>query len=242
MAKLVNLRLDEIVVSEGVRKIISEDSIRELSASFAKHGVLQPVLVQPREGGYELLIGARRFMAARQAGLESIPALVLDEALKPDEAIEARLIENLQREDLDPLDEAEAYQALKDMGYSLAAIGRRLGKSRPYVSGRVKLLRLHPELREAVRSGKLTSDHAQAIMRLKDPEQQLALAQEAQSKGLSVHETRQRVRQMLGKELKWRLVPLRLNPETFEALKRIAPEGDVKRLIRETIEKLIKTS
>jgi ParB family chromosome partitioning protein len=76
-------------------------------------------------------------MAARKAGMESIPALVLDEALKPEEAIEARLIENLQREDLDPLDEAEAYQALKDMGYSLAAIGRRLGKSRPYVSQRL---------------------------------------------------------------------------------------------------------
>jgi ParB family chromosome partitioning protein len=80
-------------------------------------------------------------MAARKAGLESIPALVLDEALKPDEAIEARLIENLQREDLDPLDEAEAYQALQELGYSLAEIGRRLGKSRPYVSMRVKLLR-----------------------------------------------------------------------------------------------------
>jgi ParB family chromosome partitioning protein len=242
MTKLVNLKLDEIFVGEGVRKTVDEDSIKELSASFAKHGVLQPVVVQPRDGGYELLIGARRFMAARQAGLDTIPALVLDEALKPDEAIEAKLIENLQREDLDPLDEAEAYQALKEMGYSLTAIGKRLGKSRPYVSQRVKLLRLHPKLREAVRHRTLTPDHAQAIMRLKDPEQQLALAQEAQSKGLSVHETRQRVRQMLGKELKWRLVPLRLNPETFEALKRIAPEGDVKRLIRETIEKLIKTS
>jgi hypothetical protein len=78
-------------------------------------------------------------------------------------------------------------------------------------------------------------------MRLKDPEQQLALAQEAQEEGLSVHETRQRVREMLGKKLKWQLVPIRLDLETFEALKRIAPEGDVKRLIRETIEKLIRT-
>jgi ParB family chromosome partitioning protein len=241
MAKLVNLKLDEIFIGEGIRKTIDEDSIRELSASFARHGVLQPVVVQPKDGGYELLIGARRFMAARQAGLESIPALVLDEALKPDEAIEARLIENLQREDLDPLDEAEAYRALKKMGYSLAAIGRRLGKSRPYVSGRVKLLRLHPELREAVRSGKLTPDHAQAIIRLKDPEQQLALAQEAQAKGLSVQETRQRVRELLGKEFKWRLVPVRISSETYEALQRIAPNGDVKKLIIETIQKLIQT-
>jgi len=241
MTKLVNLKLEEITVGEGVRKTVDHDSILELSASFAKHGVLQPVLVQPRDGGYELLIGVRRFLAAREAGLESIPALVLDEALKPDEAIEARLIENLQREDLDPLDEAEAYQALQELGYSLTEIGRRLGKSRPYVSQRVKLLRLHPALREAVRSGKLTPDHAQALMRLKDPEKQLALAQEAQEEGLSVHETRQRVREMLGKKLKWQLVPIRLDLETFEALKRIAPEGDVKRLIQETIQKLIKT-
>jgi ParB family chromosome partitioning protein len=128
MGKLVNLKLEEITVAEGVRRIIYEDSIQELSASFAKHGVLQPVLVQPKEGHYELLIGERRLMAAKQADLETIPALVLDEALKPEEALEARLIENLQREDLDPLDEAEAYQALKDMGNSLTAIGKRLGE------------------------------------------------------------------------------------------------------------------
>ena len=180
-------------------------------------------------------------MAARRAGLETVPVLVLEEALKPEEAIEARLIENLQREDLDPLDEAEAYQALKEMGYSLTAIGRRLGKSRPYVSQRVKLLRLHPKLREAVRHGALTPDHAHTLMRLKEPEQQLALAQKVQAEGLSVHETRQRVRQMLGKEIKWRLVPVRLNPETYEALQKIAPEGDVKRLIQETIKKLVQS-
>jgi len=86
-------------------------------------------------------------------------------------------------QDLDPLDEAEAYQALQGLGYSLTEIGRRLGKSRPYVSQRVKLLRLHPKLREAARSGKLTPDHAHALMRLKDPEQQLALAQEAKRRG-----------------------------------------------------------
>jgi ParB family chromosome partitioning protein len=164
-----------------------------------------------------------------------------EEVLKPEEVIEARLIQNLQREDLDPLDEAEAYQALKEMGYSLTAIGKRLGKSRPYVSQRVKLLKLHPKLREAVRHGALTPDHAHAIMRLENSEQQLALAQKVQAEGLSVHETRQRVREMLGKKPKWQLIPVRLDLETYEALKNIAPEGDVKKLIRETIEKLIQT-
>jgi ParB family chromosome partitioning protein len=241
MAKLVNLKLEDITVAEGVRKTVDEKSIGELSASFAKHGVLQPILVQPREEGYELLIGERRLMAAKQAGLETIPALVLDEALKPEEAIETRLIENLQREDLDPLDEAEAYQALKEMGYSLAEIGRRLGKSRPYISQRVKLLKLHPSLREATRRRTITPDHAQALMRLKDPEEQRILAQKIQTEGLSVHETRQRVRERLGKEVKWRLVPVRLSPETYEALQKIAPNGDVKKLIIETIQKLIQT-
>jgi len=102
----------------------------------------------------------------------------LDEVLKPEEAIEAHLIENLQREGLDPLDEAEAYLALKEMGYSLAAIGRKLGKSRPYVSTRVRLLKLHPKLREAVRHRTLTPDHAHALLRLKDPKQQMALAEQ----------------------------------------------------------------
>ena len=202
MPKLVNLKLDEITVGEGIRKTIDQDSIQELSASLERHGVLQPVLVQPREGRYELLIGVRRLLATRHAGLETIPALVLDEALKPEEAIEARLIENLQREDLDPLDEAEAYLALREMGYSLAAIGRRLGKSRPYVSTRVRLLKLHPALREAVRRRTLTPDHAHALLRLEDPEQQQALAEEVQAEGLSVHETRQRVRELLGKEFR----------------------------------------
>ena len=241
MTELVNLKLEEITVGERVHKSIDEDSIRELSASFARHGVLQSVLVQPQEGRYELLIGVRRLLAARRAGLETIPALVLDEPLEPDEAIETRLIENLQREDLDPLDEAEAYLTLREMGYSLAAIGRRLGKSRPYVSTRVRLLKLHPTLREAVRRRTLTPDHAHALLRLEDPEQQLALAEEVQAEGLSVHETRQRVRELLGKEFRWRLVPVRLSLEVYEALQRIAPDGDVKRLVQETIEKLIQT-
>ena len=85
----------------------------------------------------------------------------------------------------------------------------------------------------------ITPDHAHALMRVEDPEQQLALAEEVQAEGLSVHETRQRVRQMLGKEFKWRLVPVRLSLDVYEALQRMAPRGDVKRLIQETVEKLI---
>ena len=103
------------------------------------------------------------------------------------------------------------------------------------------MLKLHRSLREAVRRRALTPDHAHALLRLDDPEQQLALAEETQAKGLSVKETRQRVRELLCKEFRWRLVPVRLSLDIYEALQRIAPDGDVQRLIQETIEKLVQT-
>jgi len=234
------LELDSILVEEGVRKTPGDEkSLEELASSIARHGVLQPVLVEPaEEGRYKLLIGERRLKAAVKAGLKAVPAVVLDEPLRPDEALEARLVENLQREGLDPLDEAEAYAALKEMGVKVSAIARRVGKSRPYVSKRMRLLRLHPTVRKDVREGTITPGHSQALLRL-PPEQQLSLVEQVKAENLSVRETRQRVREIIGKPLKWQLIPIRLNLETFEALKRIAPGGDVKRLIEETIQKLI---
>jgi len=191
-------------------------------------------LVEPaEEGKYRLLIGERRLKAAVKAGLSQVPAIVLDEPLKPDEALEARLVENLQREELDPLDEAEAYAALKEMGVKLSAIARRIGKSRPYVSKRMRLLRLHPAVRKDVREGAITPGHSQALLRL--PPEQLSLAEQVKAENLSVRETRHRVRELIGKPLKWQLIPVRLDLETFKALKRIAPNGDVKLLIQETI-------
>jgi len=236
------LDLDSILVGEGVRKTPGDEkSLEELASSIARHGVLQPVLVEPtEEGRYKLLIGERRLKAAAKAGLSQVPAVVLDEPLRPDEALEARLVENLQREGLDPLDEAEAFAALKEMGVKVSAIARRVGKSRPYVSKRMRLLRLHPAVRKDVREGAITPGHSQALLRL-EPEQQLSLAEQVKAENLSVMETRRRVREIIGKPLKWRLIPVRLDLETFEALKRIAPEGDVKRLIQETIQKLIQS-
>ena len=141
---------------------------------------------------------------------------------------------------MDPLDEAEAYLALKDTGLKISAIGRRLGKSRPHVSPRMRLLKLHPKVREAVRQRTITPGHGNALLRL-EPEQQLTLAEQIQAEGLTVKDTRQRVREILGKELKWRLVPVRFSLEVYETLERMAPAGDVKRLILETVEKLVQT-
>ena len=241
MTEIVEVDLGDIVVKEDVRKILDEGSIEELSSSIQRHGVIQPITVQPTpDGRYELLIGSRRVMAAKHAGLERVPAIVLEKALKGEEALEAKLVENLHREGLDPLDEAEAYQQLRDMGHNVSEVARRVGKPRYYVSKRLRLLRLHPELREGVRHRTLKPGHAHALLRL-EPKQQLALATQIQSEGLSVKETRHRVREILGKELKWRLVPVRFSLEVYETLRRIAPEGDVKRLILETVEKLVQT-
>jgi hypothetical protein len=124
------------------------------------------------------------------------------------------------------------------MGVKVSAVARRVGKRRPYVSKRLRLLRLHPAVRREVRCGTVTPGHAQPMLRL-TPEKQLSLEEQVKAESLSVRETRQRVRELLGKPLKWQLIPVRLDLETFEALKRIAPNGDVKRLIKENIQKLI---
>jgi ParB family chromosome partitioning protein len=243
MPRLIEIEIEKIVMEEGVRKLLDETSINELSSSIKRHGILQPVVVQPRENGlYTLLIGGRRLMAAKQAGVQKVPAIILEEPIKSEEMLEARLVENLHRENLDPFDEAEAFLMFRDMGYSVSSIAKRLGKSRFYVSKRMRLLKLHPKLREAVRQRTLTPEHGLAILRLEDAEQQLALAQEVIEKKLSVMETRRKIREMLGKKPKWRLIPVRMSVNEFEALKKIAPNGDVKKLIQETIEKLIKGS
>lgn len=156
MTEIVEIDLDDIVVKENVRRILEEGSIDELCLSIQRHGIIQPITVQLK---YELLIGSRRVMAAERAGLEWVPAIILENPLDGDEALEAKLVENLHRKGLDPLDEAEAYQQLRDFGYNVSDVARRVGKPRYYVSKRLSLLRLHPKVREGVRRRTLPPEH-----------------------------------------------------------------------------------
>ena len=166
-ARLEELNIDQIDVLKGTRQIVEERPLEELAASIAKHGVLQPIVVEPgNEGRYKLQIGSRRLSAARMAGLETVPALVLDRPLGPEESLEVQLVENLHREDLDPIDEAEAYAALREMDAKVSEIARRVGKSRPYVSHAMRLLRLHPKVRAAVRQRAIDREHALTLLRL----------------------------------------------------------------------------
>ena len=239
MVKFEDLVIRLIDVEEGIRQTLDKEKLEELAASIAQHGILQPLVVEPKdEGKYKLLIGSRRMAAAKMVGLEKVPTIVLENPLNPEDSLAIMLVENLHREDLDPIDEAEAFATLKDMGTKVSAIARLVGKDRPYVSHALRLLRLHPKVREAVREGTIGREHALALLRL-EPYQQIALAEEVMEKGLTMIETRDKVRGILGKELKWRLVPIRIEPDIYDRLVQIAPDGDVSKLLKQAVEKLL---
>jgi ParB family chromosome partitioning protein len=239
MARFEYLNIGEIGTEEGIRKIIDREPLDELVNSIKQHGILQPIVVENVEDGkYKLQIGSRRVAAARIIGLEKVPALILDNQLEAEKSIAIMLVENLHREELDPIDEAEAYAKLKDIGTKVSSIARLVGKERTYVSHSLRLLMLHPRVRESVRQRTIPREHALSLLRL-EPEQQLSLAEEVIEKGLTMQETRDRVRRLLGKELKWRLVPIRIEPAVYDRLVTIAPEGDVTKLLKQSVENLL---
>ena len=239
MTRLEYLDIGTIDVKKVIRQIIDKKPMDELVTSIKQHGILQPIVVETIENGrYKLQIGSRRMAAARIIGLKKVPALVLDDRLEAKKSIAIMLVENLHREDLDLIDEAEAYAILKDMGTKVSAIARLVGKERTYVSHSLRLLRLHPKVRETVRQGTIPREHALALLRL-EPEQQVTLAEEVMEKGLTMVETRDKVRGILGKELKWRLVPVRIETTLFDRLAKIAPDGDVSEFLKKAVEKLI---
>jgi len=239
MVRFEDLSVEQIDVGKGVRQTIEKEALEELAASIALHGVLQPLVVEPGvEGRYNLQIGIRRLAATKMAGLEKVPAIILDGPLGAEDSLAMRLVENIHRENLDPIDEAEAYSALREMGVKVSEIAKRVGKERTYVSHSMRLLGLHPKVREAVRQQSIPREHALALLRL-EPEQQLELAREVMEGKLTTVEARDRVRELLGKELKWRLVPIRIEPSVYDRLVKIAPDGDVPKLLKQAVEMLL---
>jgi ParB family transcriptional regulator, chromosome partitioning protein len=167
------------------RKHFDEVELSELAASIRAHGVLQPILVRPIAGGrFEIVAGERRWRAAQRAGLHSIPAVVreLDEV----EVLEIAIIENVQRSDLNPIEEAQGFQALMDrFGRTQQDIADSVGKSRPHIANMLRLLALPDEIQEMVRDGRLSAGHARAILTSPDPR---GLAARAIAEGLNVRE------------------------------------------------------
>ena len=177
------------------RQVFDEEELEELAFSVKELGVLQPVVVRPSreaEGTYELVMGERRWRAVQRAGLESIPAIVRDTA--DDDLLRDALLENLHRTQLNPLEEAAAYQQLmEEFGATQEELSGRIGRSRPQISNTLRLLRLPPLVQRRVAAGVLSSGHARALLGLSDPAEMERLAQRIVAEGLSVRATEEDV-------------------------------------------------
>lgn len=167
----VELRLSQIVPNrDQPRKVFDETALRELSESIKMHGLIQPLLVRPlSDGSYQIVAGERRWRASRLAGLEKVPAVIKEMA--DSEVCELALIENLQREDLNPIEEAEGYKTLMDT-YSLTQeqVAERVGKSRSAVANALRLIGLNSAEKEALQNGEITAGHARALLSIPDKE------------------------------------------------------------------------
>jgi ParB/RepB/Spo0J family partition protein len=178
---------------ENPRLLFEESALVELAASITEHGVLQPILVRPMAGDrYQLVAGERRWRAAAKAGLPSIPALV--EELDDEAALEIAVIENLQREDLSPLEEATMYEKMvRDHGYSIRKLAQKLGKDKGYLENRLRLADAPEEIRALVSVRKDTLSHAYELMKVQDPKKRRRLAAQVASGQLSLVKLRERI-------------------------------------------------
>jgi ParB family chromosome partitioning protein len=185
---LVDLDIDRIVPNlRQPRQGFDEQALEDLAQSLKRDGVLQPVIVRKSNDGFELIAGERRWRAAQRAGLLKIPAIVRDVA--DDRVLELALVENLQREELNPLEEAHAYQTLLDeLGLTQLEIANRVGKQRATVANALRILNLPPEAQQMVRDGQLTAGHAKALAALANTQAQIDLAKRIVSDGLSVRQ------------------------------------------------------
>ncbi len=162
----------------------------ELADSIAARGLLQPIVVRPRGGRYQIVAGERRWRAAQRAGLHEIPVIIKD--IPDSSTLELALVENIQRQDLNPIEEASSYQRLmQDFGHSQDELGRLVNKSRSHVANLVRLLELPAAVRDMVAEGRLSMGHARALVTAADPE---ALARQVEAKGLSVRQTEELAR------------------------------------------------
>jgi ParB family transcriptional regulator, chromosome partitioning protein len=174
------------------RLTIDPGRLAELAASIRASGIVQPILVRRRGERYQIIAGERRWRAAEAAGLASVPVSVRE--VKDEQLLELALVENVQRQELSPLEEAQAFQRLQgELGLSQEEIARRVGRDRTTVANTVRLLKLPRELRELLTLGRLDAGHARALLALERAEDQLALGREAARKGLSVREVERRV-------------------------------------------------
>ncbi len=194
------VKISDIVESPNQpREHFEENKIKELSASITEFGVIQPIVVRKKGSYYELVAGERRLRASRMADMETIPAVV--RKLSDEESLAFSLVENLQREDLNPIEEAKVYLKLvRDLKLTQKEVAEKLGKSPLFITDMVKLLRLPGEVKEKLAEGKITKGHGLSLLRLKDKKQQVDVLHEVIRHELSVRQTEQLVTAALKSE------------------------------------------
>ncbi len=176
------------------RKKFKEDKINELANSIAENGILQPIIVREKDGGYEIIAGERRYRAALKLNMKRIPLIV--KKVEDIETLELAIIENIQRENLNPVEEAVAYQQLQEKHkYTQEKLAKKLGKSRSVITNAIRLLKLPEEVIEMLTQNEISSGHARAILVEKDPKKQLKLAELVRKEGLSVREIEKKVKE-----------------------------------------------
>mgnify|MGYP001417686865 FL=1 len=209
------------------RKSFNEEELASLADSIRQHGVIQPLTVRLLDTGYyQIIAGERRWRAARMAGLREVPVVIIEADDK--KAMELALIENLQRADLTPIEEARGYQQLiGEYGLTQEQVADRVSKSRPAVANAMRLLSLPDELLSMVESGKLTAGHARALLSIKDERQQLAVAQKVVNLQLSVRQTEAMCKKLLKAEQKPEPKPVEVDylAECEKALTRCLGRG-----------------
>lgn len=189
MVSTDTLAINDIIPNkEQPRKTFDETALQELSDSIVQHGVLQPLLVRPlTTGGYQLVAGERRWRASRLAGLKEVPVIIKE--LSDTEAMEIAIIENLQREDLNPIEEAEGLQALIDKcGYTQEEVATSVGKSRPAITNALRLLRLPEDVRQMTKDGDISAGHARALLAFDNEAMMCECAKQIIEKKLTVRD------------------------------------------------------
>lgn len=212
------------------RKTFSEESLKELTTSIRQHGLIQPILVRQSVHGYEIVAGERRWRAAKAAKLDKIPVVIRD--FNDDQVMEIALIENLQREDLNAMEIATAYQKLMErLQLTQEELAARVGKSRPHVANFLRLIHLPKQIQEMLSRDELSMGHARALLSIEDDEEKIRLAKEVVKKGLSVRELEsivQQARQDVPRETK----ESQANPDPEQARQEMVIQDLEERLCR----------
>lgn len=194
---VTEVEVDSIVPNpRQPRRALDPEALQELAASIREQGLVQPLVVAEIEGGYQLLVGERRWRAARLAGLEMVPVVVREAT--PQQMLELALVENLQREDLNPLEAAAAYQQLvEEFGMTQQQIADKVGKNRVTVTNTLRLLKLPDRVKETLLAEVINEGHARAMLRLRDEGEQMRVLEAIIKRGLSVRQTEELVRRLV---------------------------------------------